>query len=325
MRRAPSVTLSRTERREIVARLASPQVTPRVALRLEIVLRAARGDSNEGIARALRANPGTVALWRRRFLMQRVPGVIRDAPRPGRPPEVPAATVETIVWRKLGGLSPGAPRWSAERVARSVGVSKTTVQRIWRAQDARLRRAAKPARPEPDTEFAQKVTDLVGLYLNLPERAMVFSVDERARSSALGPRERKAIAQLRRPGHAVAFRAFLQAIERETPHELGLHVLLDGRMAPLPPEVARWVADHPRFHLHFLPTEGTNPSLIDQWFREFTQRRLRAGAFPSVVRLHRSIRGHFAEPGSAGRPFVWSATLEEIRDRSGRVRGKAGT
>jgi DNA-binding CsgD family transcriptional regulator len=314
------VTLSRAERREVAALLRAPPESARVTQRLRIVLRASRGESNEEIARSLRVNPGTVARWRRRFLMQRIPGVVTDAPRAGRPSTIPPATVETIVWRKLGGLRPGATPWSARRVAASVGVSKTTVQRIWRTQEARLRRAAGRPRPEPDTEFAERVTDLVGLYLNLPERAMVFSVDERTRGSALGARERRAIAELRRPGHGLAFRAFLQAIERETPPELDLHLLLDGRMAPLPPAAARWLAGHPRFHLHFLPSESPNPTLIDRWFRDFSQRRIRSGAFPSVVRLHRSIQGHFAQAGSAGRPFIWNATAEEIRDRTGKAR-----
>lgn len=320
MRRAPPVRISRQERRDLEARLRATTTSKRVARRLRIVLRASTGRENEEIARELGTSPATVALWRRRFLMQRLPGVERDAPRPGRPPVIPTSTVETIVWRKLGGLTPGSPRWSARRVARSVGVSKTTVQRIWKAHQLRLRRAVTPARPEPGTEFVDRVTDFVGLYLNPPERAMVFCVDEKARGTSLGQQERRAMAELRRPSRGVEFRAFLQAIDRETPAELDLHLLLDDRMAPIPPEVARWLSGHPRFHFHFLPSDGSGPNLIDHWFREFTQKRVRSEAFPSVVRLHRSIQGHFAAPGSATRPFVWSATAEEIRDRAGRAR-----
>jgi len=320
MRRAPPVQLSRSERREIGIRLRSPTTPPRLARRLTIVLRASDGAENREIAKELRTNPATVALWRRRFLMQRLPGITRDAPRPGRPPVIPTSTIETIVWRKLGGLSPQSGRWSARRVASSVGVSKTTVQRIWKAHQLRLRRASSPSRPEPGTEFVDKVTDFVGLYLNPPERAMVFSVDEKAKRSSLGPRERAAMAELRRRSQGVEFRAFLQAIDRETPPQFDLHLLLDDRMAPTPPEVARWLASHPRFHFHFLPSDGSGPNLIDRWLREFTQRRARSSSFPSVVRLRRSIQGHFSTPVSGGRPFVWSATAEEIRDRAERSR-----
>jgi Homeodomain-like domain len=323
MRRAPPVQLSRAERREIAAQLRTPSGNLRLARRLRIVLRAADGLQNRQIAKELGTNSATVALWRRRFLMQRIPGLVRDAPRPGRPPVIPTSTIETIVWRKLGGLSPQSTRWSARRVAKSVGVSKTTVQRVWKAHQLRLRRAASLPRPEPGTEFVDKVSDFVGLYLNPPERAMVFSVDEKAQGTALARREREAMRVLRRRSSGAEFRAFLQTIDRETPAQYDLHLLLDDRMAPTPPEVSRWLAGHPRFHFHFLPSDGSGPNLMDRWLREITQKRVRPGTFPSVVRLRRSIQGHYSALGSSGHPFVWSATSEEIRDRARSARNAA--
>jgi transposase len=316
MRRAPAVPLSREEREEL-ARLAGGGTTaPRTALRARIVLRAAAGAENRQIAEELGMNPGTVSRWRRRFRMQRVPGIVRDAPRPGRPPQVPTSTIKLIMRRTLARRPSGSPPWTARSLARSVGVSKTTVQRIWRAHHIQPRRAVEVVRSGASAPFIDKVTDFVGLYLNPPERAMAFCVDEKGRASALGRREREALRTYQRRSRAEEFRSFLQAVDRETPKELDVHLLLDNRIAPTSPEVQRWLVRHPRFYLHFLPSSEAGPNLIDRWFAEFTQKGTPPETFPSVVRLHRAIRDHFSSPAAAARPFVWAATAQEIRHRS---------
>ncbi len=316
MRRAPSVRLSREERRQLAGWVQARDSPRRRVFRARIVLRAAEGAQNRSIARELGTTPATVALWRRRFLSQRVPGIEKDAPRPGRPPVIPTSTIQAIVRSTLGRRPPNAPYWSARSLARDMGVSKTTIQRVWKAHQLEPRRAAESFRRSTGPEFVQKVTDFVGLYLNPPERAMAFSVDERARSSALRPGERKAISEFQARSRAAEFRAFLQTIDRETPRELDVHLLVDNRVATTDPEVRRWLVRHPRFYLHLLPTEGSTPSLLDRLLPEFTKKRLRSGSQPGVARLQGAIQHHFTTLKAARRPFVWTATSEEIRSRS---------
>jgi len=231
---------------------------------------------------------------------------------------VPTSTIKLIVRRTLGRRPGGNRPWTARTLARTVGVSKTTVQRIWKARGIQPLRPAEGVRPASSTQFVEKVTDFVGLYLNPPERAMAFCVDEKGKASNLSRKERSALEKYQQRSRAEEFRSFLQTVDRETPIELDLHLLLDNRIAPTSPEVQRWLVRHPRFHLHFLPSSESGPNLIDRWFAEFTQKRAPPETFPSVVRLHRAIRDHFSTPDAAARPFVWAATSEEIRDRSQR-------
>ena len=325
MRRAPAVPLSRDEREELLQLAEGNATPPRIALRARIVLRAAAGVENQQIAEELGTNAGTVSRWRRRFRMQRIPGIERDAPRSGRPPQVPTSTIKLIVRRTLGRRPGGGRAWTARSLARSVGVSKTTVQRVWRAHHIQPRRAIEVVPAGASAPFIDKVTDFVGLYLNPPERAMAFSVDEKGRGSSLSRKERRALETYQQRSRAEEFRSFLQTVDRETPKELDVHLLLDNRIAPTSPEVQRWLVRHPRFYLHFLASSASGPNLIDRWFAEFTQKGSPPETFPSVVRLHRAIRDHLSTPQGAARPFVWSATSEEIRSRSGIRRGNNGS
>jgi len=254
VRRALEVRLLRGELARLKAIASSSASPPRLAQRARIVLRAAEGRSDRDIAEELRTDPGTVARWRHRFLMQRLPGIVRDAPRPGRPTSIPTSKIQVILRSTLGRRPPGRRFWSARSLAREVGVSKTTVQRVWKSHGIEPHRAAETFRPSPGTSFVDKVTDFVGLYLDPPERAMAFAVDQRARASSLGARERRAIASYEDRRRGLEFRAFLQAVDRETPRGLEVHLLVDSRLAPADPEVRRWLVRHPRFYLHFVPS-----------------------------------------------------------------------
>ncbi len=318
MRTAPEVRLQRGEQARLKLLAGSATTPKRLAQRARIVLRAADGARDQEIAAELGTDAGTVARWRRRFLMQRVPGIERDAPRPGRPSTIPTSTIQVILRSTLGRRPATGRFWSARTLAREVGVSKTTVQRVWKAHGIEPHRPAETFRPNPGPRFVDKVTDFVGLYLDQPERAMVFAVDERARESRLAPVERKAIRAYEEGRRGLEFRAFLQALDRETPKGLDLHLLVDSRLTPSDPEVRRWLVRHPRFYLHFVPSGGREPNVIDRWFADFTRRSGRVSEFPSVARLRRAIRDHLAMPDARSRPFVWTATREEIRDRSGR-------
>ena len=317
MRRAPEVRLLRGERARLTALADSDATPPRLARRARLVLRAAEGRSDRDIAVELGTDAGTVARWRRRFLMQRVPGIERDAPRAGRPPSIPTSTIQVIVRSTLGRRPPGGGFWSARTLAREVGVSKTTVQRVWKSHGIEPHRPAETFRPNPGMRFVNKVTDFVGLYLDPPERAMVFAVDQRARASGLAAKERQAISSYEDRRRGLEFRAFLQAIDRETPPGLDLHLLVDSRLTPSDAEVRRWLVRHPRFYLHFVPSGPGGASALDRWFAQFTRPRASGSAFPSVQRLRRAIRDHLALPDARGRPFIWTAIADEIRDRSG--------
>ena len=296
---------------------ASAATPPRLVQRARIVLLAAAGRSDREIAAEVATDAGTVARWRRRFLMQRLPGIERDAPRPGRPPSIPTSTIQVILRSTLGRRAPGGRFWSARSLARDVGVSKTTVQRVWKAHGIEPRRAAETFRPDPGMRFVDKVTDFVGLYLDGPERAMAFAVDERTRTPGLGPRERKVMAAYEDRQRGLEFRAFLQAIDRETPEGLDVHLLVESRLTPADPELRRWLVRHPRFYLHNVPSGPGGANVIDRWFDQFTRQRVGRATFPSVLRLRRAIRDQLATPGGRSRPFVWTAMREEVRDRSG--------
>ncbi len=302
-----------------MAALASSSATPpRLARRARIVLRAAEGAADRTIAGEIGSDPGTVARWRRRFLMQRLPGIEREMPRPGRPPSIPTATIQVILRSTLGRRPAGGRFWSARSLAREVGVSKTTVQRVWKAHGIEPRRAAETFHPNPGMRFVDKVTDFVGLYLDPPERAMAFAVDRRARGSgSLAARERRAIAAYEDRRRGLEFRAFLQSVDRETPRGLDVHLLVDSRLTPSDPEVRRWLVRHPRVYLHFVPGGPGGGHVLDRWFAEFTRKKAGPSAFPSAARLRTAIRDHLALPNSGSRPFVWTATAEEIRDRGG--------
>jgi len=319
MRRAPELRLVRGERPRLIALAGSTATPRRLAQRARMVLRASEGRSDREIAGELATDPGTVARWRRRFLVQRLPGLLRDAPRSGRPPTIPTSKIQVILRSTLGRRPPGGGYWSARSLAREVGVSKTTVQRVWKAHGIEPRRAAETFRPNPGLGFVDQITDLVGLYLDPPERAMVFSVDAQARPTGRAARARQAKTEAEERRRGREFLAFLQGIDRETPRGLDLHLLVDSRLTPADPEVHRWLVRHPRFFLHYVPPGQGQANVIERWFAQFTRRRVGPGAFPSVARLHRAIRDHLGSREAGSRPFVWTSTTEEIRDRTGRA------
>ncbi|MGA7845886.1 MAG: helix-turn-helix domain-containing protein, partial [Thermoplasmata archaeon] len=247
MRRAAVVQASREERRRLQAMARGGTVRPRVAFRSRIVLRAAEGAQNREIAKELRTSPGTVALWRRRFLVQRIPALERDAPRPGRPPAIPASSIQALVRATLERSAPDGAPWTVRSLARAMGVSKTTVHRVWQARRIHPRGSGSST-PPPRSEFVDRVTDFVGLYLNPPERAMAFCVDENGRGASLDRRERNAIRTLRERDRGAQFLSFLQSVDRETPAGFELHLVLDPLLAPTSPKVQRWLVRHPRFY-----------------------------------------------------------------------------
>lgn len=311
MRRAPVVALHWQERREVERLAQAPASPPRRRFRARIVLRASEGASNKEIAGELRTDPATVARWRHRFLLHGVAGIVRDAPRTGRPRSVPDAAVGQVIRLTLEHEGQKTARWSTRHLADLTGISRSTVHRIWKAQRIGTHRPRIPPGGGRGLDFLSKVTDMVGLYLDPPERALAFSTDERLRSSRLGSSELRALRNAERRDRGIEFRAFLQVLDRETPSPLDLHLLLDSRQAPGPPLLQRWLGQHPRFHLHYLPSDPSGETLIDRLVAEFSRRRPRTGESPSAQRLRQGIRDHFRSHRGTPAPFVWTTTARE--------------
>lgn len=318
MRRAPQIRLHWEQRRQLFSLAESPSTPRRVALRARIALRAAEGAPNSLIAEELAITPATAALWRRRFLAHGVAGVARDAPRAGRPPSIPSEKVEAVI-RSSRERRPGlAGLPSVRSVAEQLRMSRSTVQRIRAAQRTSDRSERRTRRPESGMGFLEMVTDLVGLYLYPPARAVAFSTDERLPVGRRKPEEIRSLRPPRRLSQGALFRAFLQRTEGETPRVLDVHLLVDSRLLPVPPEVENWLSRHPRFHLHFLPSDRVGSTLMDRLIDGFSRRKDRPGASASAHRLKYALREHLRRQGDVLAPFVWTAASGEIRGAYGR-------
>ncbi len=344
MRTAPVVVLSRDERLQL-ERWSRGRSTPqRLVLRSRIVLRAAEGLQSQVIAAALGTEPDTVSLWRRRFRDHRLAGIRKDAPRPGRKPEIPPSVVDRILHMTLQEKPRGATHWSTRTMAEAVGVSNATVHRVWRLH--RLKpHLVRRFKVSTDPRFAEKVRDVVGLYLNPPEKAVVLSVDEKTQIQALDrtqtilpirpglPESRThdyrrngtidlfaalnvldatVITEFHHKHRHREFLVFLRTIDESVPEALDIHVILDNLQTHKTPEVKRWLRRHPRFRFHFTPTSSSWLNLVERWFSALTTRRIRRGTFRSVRELVAAIREFLAVYLENPRPFVWRATADDI-------------
>ncbi|HZY91505.1 MAG TPA: helix-turn-helix domain-containing protein [Thermoplasmata archaeon] len=318
MRRAPSLRLRRDERKELEDLAANPRISPRISRRAQVVLQASQGARNDVIARRIGTSPGTVARWRRRFIAHGVPGITREAPRPGRPPVIPPSKVVAVLRRTMDRSPPHGGRWTARALAAETGLSRSTIQRIWKARGIDPRRQAdRPGAPRA-TAFFERVTDMVGLFLDPPERAIAFSTDEGTQSPRLLAADRRLLDELRQRNRDAEFQAFLQAIDRETPSPLDIHLLVDSRFGTSSPEIEHWLIRHPRLHLHYVSPDARGSSAIDRLFAELSKKRVHREASAPVWQLHRAIRAHFRMAIESAKPFVWTATGRDIRGRFGR-------
>jgi len=316
-----------------------------LALRARIVLLAADGLNNTEIAAELRIHRNVAGKWRSRFLEHRLDGLL-DEPRPGRPRTITDEQVEEVVIKTLETTPKDATHWSTRSMARQVGLTQSAVLRIWRAFGLQPHRQ-ETWKLSKDPQFIAKVRDIVGLYLNPPERAVVLCVDEKSQIQAVdrtapilpmlpGTPERathdyrragtsslyaaldlttgKVIGRLRSRHRAIEFKQFLQTLEREVPAHLDVHLVLDNSSTHKTPAIQRWLAAHPRFVLHFTPTSSSWLNLVERWFAELTNKLLRRGAHRSVRQLNADIRAWIDSWNEDPRPFVWTKTAEEILD-----------
>lgn len=354
MRIAPAITLSAEQRTQLELWARSRRAPLRVAERARMILLAAEGRQNREIACTVGKTRQAVARWRARFLKRGLAGIERDAPRPGRKPKISAARVAAIVRKTTQETPPHATQWSTRTMARVAGVSEATVRRIWRAHGLKPHRT-KTFKVSNDPAFAEKLEDIVGLYLNPPEHAVVLSVDEKSQIQALDRtqpglplkpgRLQTMTHDYKRNGTTTLFAAlstldgnvigacmprhthrewlkFLQQLDRETPADRPLHVIADNYATHKHPRVIRWLRRHPRFHMHFTPTSASWLNMIERFFRDLSTNRIRRGAFASVRELTTAIESYIAQHNRQPKPFIWTAKASDILEKVKRAREK---
>jgi transposase len=330
------VTLQRWARR--------PKTAQALASRSRIVLACAEGASNKQVAADLGVSDATVGKWRRRFIASRLDGLV-DEPRPGQPRKISDEKVEEVIVKTLESEPPdGGTEWSTRQMAAATGLNQTAISRIWRAFGLAPHRQD-TWKLSKDPLFVEKVRDVVGLYLDPPERAVVLCVDEKSQIQALdrsaptlpmlpGTPARathdytrngtsslfaaldlatgKVIGSLHARHRAIEFKKFLQALDREVPDELQIHLILDNYATHKTPAIKRWLLAHPRFVLHFTPTGASWLNLVERWFAELTRRKLRRATHRSVRALNTDIRDWLAHWNENPRPYVWTKTADQI-------------
>ncbi len=328
-----------------MARWAHGRSVPfRLVQRGRIIQMASDGVLNQDIARQLDISRPTVQLWRERFLALRLAGLEKDAPRAGRIPRISERKVRAVVEATLHTTPPAATHWSTRTMAKAQGLSEATVRRIWKQHGLKPHRI-RTFKLSRDKQFVEKLYDVVGLYLNPPDKSLVLCIDEKGQVQALDrtqpglPLKRGRCGTMthdyKRHGTTTLFAAlsmldgkvigdcmprhrhqefirFLKKIDATTRPELDLHLIVDNYGTHKHPRVTSWLRRHPRFHLHFIPTSSSWLNLVERWFRELTDKRIRRGSFCSVPELIAAITQYLDNHNQNPRVFVWTASVERI-------------
>jgi transposase len=354
VRVAPIIQLT-TEQRKALTRLVKGRRTEvRVAMRAKIVLAAARGLENQEIAEELGITRETVGRWRSRFVEQHVEGILKDRPRGGRKPTNRSKVEGRIIQMTTQELPANATHWSTRLLAEELGVSQSMVHRVWKANGLKPH-LVKTFKISNDPHFEEKLRDVVGLYLSPPENALVLSADEKTSIQALDrtqpglPLNRGRCGTMthdyKRNGTTTLFAAielgrgeviatcmkrhrhqewikFLRMIDEQTPKELALHLIVDNYATHKHEKVKRWLKRHPRFHVHFIPTSSSWLNIVEGFFRNLDQRRLKRGIFQNVPVLIQAIMDYIEDHNRDPRPIVWTAAADSILEKVGRARAK---
>ena len=328
-----------------------------VVKRAQIVLLSAEGRANSHIAKTLGVSRPTVIQWRERFKAEGIEALRDTRAGRGRKPTLGAQKVREVVEATLHTKPRGATHWSCRKMAKAQGVSHSTVQRIWDAHGLQPHRV-RTFKLSQDPKFVEKLTDIVGLYLNPPDKAAVLCMDEKSQIQALDRTqpglplkkgrcgtmthdykrngtttlfaaldvlEGKVIGECHARHRHQEFLKFFRRLDREFPKEKDLHVILDNYGTHRHPRVRSWLEKHPRLKLHFTPTSASWLNLIERWFRAITQERIRRGVFHSVADLIQAIEEYLAIHNEQPKPFVWTATIESILKKVSRCKAIMGT
>lgn len=357
MRIAPKIELTEEELKTLTGLVSGRRTEVRVVLRAQIILAAARGLRNEEIVEELSATPETVGRWRTRFSEERVAGIMKDRPRGGRFP-TKRLSVESLIIEKTTQERPkAATHWSTRTLAKELGITQSMVQRVWKSNGLRPH-LVKTFKLSNDPEFEEKLRDVVGLYLNPPENALVISADEKTSIQALDRTQRglplvkgrcgTMTHDYKRNGTTTLFAAmelgqgeviaacmkrhrhqewikFLRMIDAQTPPNLDLHLIVDNYATHKHDKVKQWLKRHPRFHVHFIPTSSSWLNVVEGFFRNLDEKRLKRDAFASVPQLIDAIMGYIDNHNEDPKPIVWTKAADEIIEKVGRARAKLNT
>jgi transposase len=345
-RPTPALIVTDEERSALMRLTKRARVNRSLAFRARLVLACADGTAASAVARRLRTTNATVGKWRRRFIDGRLDGLY-DEPRVGAPRTISDEDVEAVIVKTLETTPPAETHWSTRTMAAKAGMSHTTIGRIWRTFGLKPH-VTESFKISPDPQLIEKIRDVVGLYMNPPTNAVVFSFDEKSQIQALeraqpilpmdiGQPERRTHNYIRngtldlfaalnvatgevlarcKPQHrAQDFVAFLREIEARVEPTLDVHVVLDNLSAHRAPVVHRWLLRHPRFHLHFTPTYASWLNLVERFFGLLTEKALRRGSHTSVAQLRAAILAYVDAHNEKGKPFTWTKTADEILDK----------
>ncbi|HEY7270431.1 MAG TPA: IS630 family transposase [Dehalococcoidia bacterium] len=352
-----SLSLSEDERVELRRLTLARNLPQKVVLRARIVLLTADGVPSSEIVERLGTTYPTISLWRRYYREGGLGRLCRDAARSGRPARISTEQVSNVVERTLHSTPVNSTHWSTRKMAQVTGLSKATIQRLWKQHGLQPHRQ-ETFKLSRDPQFLAKLQDVVGLYLDPPEKAIVFSVDEKSQIQALertqpGLPLKKGRAgtmthDYKRHGTTTLFAAlnvvtgevvgecydrhrhheflaFLKKLDRQAPKELDLHLILDNYATHKHAEVQAWLTKHSRVHLHFTPTSASWLNLVERFFAEITQNRIRRGVFKSVAELEAAITAYLAHRNQKPRPFTWTASVERIVERVSRAKSTLET
>lgn len=352
MRRASVIALTDEVKATLEQWSRSRSTEARLVERARIVLLAADGRENKDIAVGLGITRATVSRRRNRFAERGISGIEKDAPRGGRPPKTRDQLIRKIIAMTTQQKPANATHWSTRTLAKAVGTNPSMVSRVWRTNGLKPH-LVKTFKVSNDPKFVEKLVDVVGLYLDPPEHALVLCVDEKSQIQALD-RTQKSLPiypgrcetmthDYKRNGTTTLFAAldvvegrligqcmprhrnqefikFLKQIDAETPPELDLHLIVDNYATHKHPNVEKWLKRHRRFHLHFIPTSSSWLNLVERWFREITDKRIRRGVFKSVDQLIAAIQAYIQNHNNDPKPLVWTAKAQDILEKVSRAR-----
>jgi transposase len=341
---AAPIILSPEERSMLNTWVRGRRLPVRLVQRSQIIQMAADGMHSQNIAQELGISRPTIQLWRQRFLALRLVGLEKDAPRPGRIPKIPEKKIQEVVEATLHTTPSNATHWSTRSMSKAQGLSEATIRRIWKQYNLKPH-LLKTFKLSSDKHFIEKLHDVVGLYMNPPDKSVVFCVDEKSQIQALDrtqpglPMKKGRCGTMthdyKRNGTTTLFAAlsmldgkvigdcmprhrhqefirFLNKIDSETPVGLDMHLIVDNYGTHKHPRVTSWLKRHPRFHLHFIPTSSSWLNLVECWFRKITDKRIRRGTFHNVAALTAAIKSYIDAHNQNPHVFVWTAPAERI-------------